>query len=82
MTYHPASDVMEPYGALMPLPQVVSHSSPTPSVVTGAPSLRPALLDHSSSTYLAYLTALNRGYSLEEAVGPSWVPYVGRGSGA
>ncbi|XP_071524419.1 alpha-(1,3)-fucosyltransferase C-like [Panulirus ornatus] len=80
MTYHPASDVMEPYGALLPLLPEESPLSKAPTVATPFPSLRPALLDHTSAAYLAYMTALKRGYSLEEAVGPSWVPYVDRES--
>nr|XP_045582466.1 alpha-(1,3)-fucosyltransferase C-like [Procambarus clarkii] len=83
MTYHPNSELMEPYGALLPVAleaptRATEPLGPASSTRGGGDthSLRPALLDHQNSAYKAYLEALVQGSSLEEVVGRSWVSFV------
>ncbi|XP_042881467.1 alpha-(1,3)-fucosyltransferase C-like [Penaeus japonicus] len=81
MTYHPASSIMEPYGALIPREnythsQDALSSSATRGKSSLLTSLRPALLDTNSRSYEAYMRALHGSETFEEIMGPSWVPYV------
>ncbi|KAK8391620.1 hypothetical protein O3P69_017272 [Scylla paramamosain] len=93
MTYHPASDVLEPYGALLPLPdrgEGRSTTSPATSTSTSAGStvppphnnlsspLRPTFLNSSSSPYVAYLSALRLGKTLPRLLPLGWSHYVDR----
>lgn len=98
MTYHPASDVLEPYGALLPLPgrgegrSTTSPAVPASSTLAGAtvrPSyntlstpLRPTFLNTSSPHYVAYLSALRQGKTLPRLLPLGWSHYVDRDVGA
>lgn len=81
MTYHPASNIMEPYGALVPRENAtLSRDGLSTSAKTRRGfllmSLRPALLDTESPVYEAYMDALHGSDAFEDIMGPSWVPYV------
>ncbi|XP_047483693.1 alpha-(1,3)-fucosyltransferase C-like [Penaeus chinensis] len=81
MTYHPASNIMEPYGALIPRENAtLSQDGLSTSAKTRRgfllTSLRPALLETESPFYEAYMNALHGSEGFEEIMGPSWVPYV------
>ncbi|XP_050695229.1 alpha-(1,3)-fucosyltransferase C-like [Eriocheir sinensis] len=91
MTYHPASDIMEPYGALLPLsadggpdeppppaPAAVSPLSISPRSRPPFTPIRPALLDATSSTHAAYLNALHHKKTLPRLLPSPWPRYVDR----
>ncbi|XP_050701863.1 alpha-(1,3)-fucosyltransferase C-like [Eriocheir sinensis] len=67
MTYHRASDVMVPYGALLPLS---GEADP----------LRPALLDKSGPAYVSYLKALESATLLQgkREDGEDWAAFLTR----
>ncbi|XP_045114206.1 alpha-(1,3)-fucosyltransferase C-like [Portunus trituberculatus] len=64
-TYHRESDVMQPYGGLLPL-----HGE--------ADYVRPGLLDKSGVAYGKYLAALAGGYPQQEIKGKDWAAFLER----
>ncbi|XP_045128267.1 alpha-(1,3)-fucosyltransferase C-like isoform X2 [Portunus trituberculatus] len=94
MTYHPASDVLEPYGAILPLSHrgegrsTTSPAAPASSTPPGSTlppphdslssHLRPTFLNPSSGPYVAYLSALRLGKTLPRLLPLGWSHYVDR----
>ncbi|MPC36299.1 hypothetical protein E2C01_029753 [Portunus trituberculatus] len=97
MTYHPASDVLEPYGAILPLSHrgegrsTTSPAAPASSTPPGSTlppphdslssHLRPTFLNPSSGPYVAYLSALRLGKTLPRLLPLGWSHYVDRDVG-
>ncbi|XP_068229265.1 alpha-(1,3)-fucosyltransferase C-like [Palaemon carinicauda] len=85
MTYHPDSEIMEPYGALIP----VLHTAAQAEALTEAShkddlyafnffnvssNLRPALVDTSTDAYRKYELLLRRSPSVTELMDSPWTP--------
>lgn len=84
MTYHPSSDIMEPYGAMVPLSAGGGAKGLPAFRAKHSRShmpLRAALLDTSSATYVSYLSAQHDKKTLPLLLPSPYTRYVERETG-